>query len=59
MASGMVRGRAWGDDEEAKFRQLVDEGRSMNEICKIIVKTGDAVIQKMFDLSLKEKKSTL
>ncbi len=34
---------------------LVDEGKSVEEISKIMVKTFDSIKQKMFDLKLKEK----
>jgi hypothetical protein len=34
----------------------VDEGKSVDEISRIMVKTLDSIKQKMFDLKLKEKR---
>ena len=58
----MVKGKPWDIKEERQLRQLVEEGKSVDAICKIMVKTRDAVAQKMFDLKLKavkEKKTAV
>ena len=52
----MVKGRPWDIDEERQLRQLIAEGKTVDAICKIMVKTHDAVAQKMFDLKLKTVK---
>jgi len=49
----MTKGKPWDINEERKLRQLVEEGKTVDAICKIMVKTRDAVTQKMFDLKLK------
>jgi hypothetical protein len=49
----MTKGKPWDIDEERKLRQLVEEGKTVDAICKTMVKTRDAVTQKMFDLKLK------
>ncbi len=49
----MTKGRPWDIDEERQLRQLVEEGESVESICKIMVKTHDAITQKLFDLKLK------
>jgi hypothetical protein len=52
----LVKGRPWDIDEERQLRQLVEEGQSVDEISRLMVKTQDAIKQKMFDLKLKEKR---
>jgi len=52
----MTRGRPWDISEERQLRQLVEEGKSTEEISQIMVKTRDAIKQKMLDLKLKEKR---
>lgn len=49
----MTKGKPWDINEERQLRQLVEEGKTVDAICKIMVKTRDAVAQKMFDLKLK------
>ena len=49
----MVKGKPWDINEERQLRQLVEEGNSVDAICKTMIKTHDAVAQKMFDLKLK------
>ena len=52
----MTRGKPWEINEERQLRQLVEEGKNVEEISRIMVKTQDAIKQKMFDLKLKEKR---
>ncbi len=52
----MTKGRPWDIDEERQLRQLVEEGKNVESICKIMVKTHDAIAQKLFDLKLKTVK---
>lgn len=52
----MVKGKPWNIKEEQRLRQLIEEGKSVDVICKIMIKTRDAVAQKMFDLKLKAVK---
>ncbi len=52
----MTKGRPWDIDEERQLRQLVEDGKSVEEISRLMVKTQDAIKQKMFDLKLKEKR---
>ena len=49
----MVKGKPWDINEERQLRQLVEEVKIVDTICKIMIKTKDAVAQKMFDLKLK------
>lgn len=51
----MVKGKPWGINEVRQLTQLVDEGKNIEEISKIMVKTLDAIRQKVFDLDLKVK----
>jgi hypothetical protein len=58
----VTKGKPWDIDEERQLRQLVEEGKTVESICKIMVKTHDAVAQKLFDLKLKtvkEEKTTV
>ena len=50
--AGLVKGKPWDINEERQLRQLVEEGKTVDAICKMMVKTHDAVAQKMFDLKL-------
>jgi hypothetical protein len=49
----MTKGKPWDIDEIRQLRQLVEEGKGVEEISKIMVKTKDAIRQKMLDLELK------
>jgi hypothetical protein len=51
-----MRGKAWDIDEVRRLQQLVEEGNSVDAICKIMVKTHDSIEQKMYDLKLKPLK---
>jgi hypothetical protein len=53
----LVKGRPWEINEIRQLRQLVDEGKSVEEISRLMVKTLDSIKQKMFDLKLKEKRA--
>ncbi len=53
-----MKGKPWDINEIRQLRQLVDEGRSVEEISRTMVKTLDSIKQKMFDLKLKEKRVT-
>ena len=52
----MTKGKPWDINEERQLRQLVEDGKSFEEISRTMVKTQDAIKQKMFDLKLKEKR---
>jgi hypothetical protein len=52
----MTKGKPWEIDEIRQLRALVDEGKSVDEISRIMLKTLDSIKQKMFDLKLKEKR---
>jgi hypothetical protein len=52
----MTKGKPWDINEVRQLRELIDDGKSVEEISKIMVKTQDAIKQKMFDLKLKEKR---
>ena len=52
----MVKGKPWDFNEIQQLRALVEKGKSVEEISKIMVKTLDSIKQKMFDLKLKEKR---
>jgi hypothetical protein len=59
-----VKGKPWEINEVRQLTQLVEEGKSIEEISKIMVKTLDSIRQKVFDLDLKvnivkEKKQTV
>ena len=51
--SPIAKGKPWDVNEVRQLRQFVDEGKTVDDICKMMVKTRDAVSQKMFDLKLK------
>jgi hypothetical protein len=60
--AGLVKGKPWDIADERQLRQLVEEGKTVDSICKIMIKTKDAVAQKMFDLKLrcvKEEKTAV
>jgi hypothetical protein len=48
----MTKGKPWDLDEERQLRQLVDEGKSIDEICKLMVKTRDSVVSKVYNVGL-------
>ena len=52
----MTKGKPWDIDEVRQLRQLVEEGKTIEDICKIMVKTHDAITQKLFDFKLKTVK---
>jgi hypothetical protein len=52
----MTKGKPWDISEIRQLRELVEEGKSVEEISRIMVKTLDSIKQKMFDLKLKEKR---
>jgi hypothetical protein len=47
-----VKGKPWDFDEERQLRQLVEEGKTVDEISHVMVKTREAVRQKAFNLGL-------
>lgn len=49
----MTKGKPWDFDEIRRLRQLVNEGKSMNEISRDLIKTKEAIRQKMMNLDLK------
>ena len=49
----MTKGKPWDIEEIRMLQRLVEEGKSVDDICKLMVKSRDAVVQKMFDLKLK------
>ena len=51
-----MKGKPWDINEERKLRQLVEEGKDVDEICRVLVKTRDAVLSKMYGLGLKQQK---
>ena len=53
----MTKGKPWDINEVRWLKQLVDEGKSFDELAKTMVKTDDAIRQKVFDLGLKVKVS--
>jgi hypothetical protein len=55
-AENMTKGKPWDIEEIRQLRKLVDDGKSVEEISRIMVKTLDSIKQKMFDLKLKEKR---
>ncbi len=52
----MTKGKPWDIEEIRVLQRLVEEGKSVDDICKLMVKSRDAVVQKMFDLKLKAVK---
>jgi hypothetical protein len=51
----MTKGKPWDIEEERKLRDLFEEGKSVDQITKIMVKTRDAVLNKVYDLGLKRE----
>jgi hypothetical protein len=49
----MTKGKPWDFDEIKRLRQLTNEGKSINEISRDLVKTKEAIRQKMMNLDLK------
>jgi hypothetical protein len=49
----MTKGRPWDIEEERKLRDLVEEGRSVIDISRIMLKTREAIRQKLFYMDLK------
>ena len=49
----MTKGKPWDIDEIRQLRELVEEGNGVEEISKVMVKTKDAIRQKMLDLGLR------
>ena len=49
----MTKGKPWDINEIRQLRELVEEGKGLNDISQIMVKTREAVRQKMLDLELK------
>jgi hypothetical protein len=47
-----LRGKPWSVDEERQLRRLLEEGKSLDEISKIMGKTRTAVKGKFFNLGL-------
>lgn len=51
----MTKGKPWDIEEERQLRDLFGEGKSVDQIAKIMVKTRDAVLNKIYDLGLKRE----
>ena len=51
--SPIAKGKPWDINEVRQLRQLVEEGKGIEEISKIMVKTKAAIRQKIMDLDLK------
>ena len=49
----MTKGKPWDINEVRQLRQLVEEGKSIEEISRVMVKTHAAIRQKMIGLELK------
>jgi hypothetical protein len=49
----MTRGKPWDINEIRQLRQLLEEGKGIDEASQIMMKTKDAIRQKMMDLDLK------
>ena len=47
-----MRGKPWSDDEERQLRQLIEEGRSLDEISRRMGKTRVSVKSKLFNSGL-------
>jgi hypothetical protein len=52
----MTKGKPWDINEERQLKDLVEQGKGIEQISRIMVKTQDAIRQKMIDLKLKEEK---
>lgn len=53
-----MRGKSWSIDEERLLRQLVEEGKSFNDISKIMGKSRVSVKNKLYNLELSLKDNT-
>lgn len=49
----MTKGKPWDIDEERQLRHLVEQGKNVDEISRIMIKSREAIRQKMLDLDLK------
>jgi hypothetical protein len=49
----MTKGKPWDISEERQLRDLVEQGKSVEAISKIMIKTREAIRQKIFSLGLK------
>jgi len=49
----MTKGKPWEINEIRQIRKLVEEGKDIEQISQIMVKTKDSIRQKMLDLDLK------
>ncbi len=47
-----MRGKPWTPDELRQLQQLIEEGASLDVICKKMIKTKDSIQQKCYDLKL-------
>ena len=54
-AENITKGKLWDIEEVRQLRQLLEEGKNIDEISQIMVKTEEAIRQKMYDLKLKEE----
>jgi hypothetical protein len=48
-----MKGKPWDLNEERQLRLLVEEGKSVHEICTALVKTRDSVLSKIYNCGLK------
>jgi tryptophan 2,3-dioxygenase len=51
----MTKGKPWDINEERQLRDLFGEGKNVDQIAKAMVKTRDAVLNKIYDLGLKRE----
>jgi len=51
----MTKGKPWDIEEERQLRVLFEEGKNVDQIAKVMVKTRDAVLNKIYDLGLKRE----
>jgi ribosomal protein S12 methylthiotransferase accessory factor YcaO len=51
----MTKGKPWDINEERELRALFEEGKSVDQIAGLMVKTRDAVLNKIYDLGLKRE----
>jgi hypothetical protein len=49
----MTKGKPWDIEEIRQLRQLVEEGNDVEDISRIMVKTKEAIRQKLMGLGLK------
>jgi hypothetical protein len=49
----MTKSKPWDINEVRQLRQLVEEGKGIEAISRVMVKTQDAIRQKMLNLDLK------